>query len=131
MTSRSVRQTDVLVVGAGPAGAAAARLLAAWGHDVVVIDKPGGEAARLAESIPPSADKILRAIGAIDAVRAAGWDEDPEVVAYAIFGQRVDGGAMLRDGDRVELLRPLLADPKDARRQRVEERRRLPGKRGA
>ena len=63
-----------------------------------------------------------------EAVRAAGWDEDPEVVAYAIFGQRVDGGAMLRDGDRVELLRPLQADPKEARRQRVEERRRLPRK---
>ena len=73
MTSRAARLTDVLVVGAGPAGASAARLLAAWGHDVVVIDKPGGEAARLAESIPPSADKILRAIGAIDAVRAAGF----------------------------------------------------------
>ena len=64
---------EVLVVGCGPAGAAAARLLAAWGHSVAVIDKPGGDAARLAESIPPSADKILRTIGAIDAVRAAGF----------------------------------------------------------
>lgn len=63
-----------------------------------------------------------------DAVLAAGWGEDPEVVAYAVFGQRVDGQAVLRDGDRVELLRPLLADPKDARRQRVEERRGLPKK---
>jgi putative ubiquitin-RnfH superfamily antitoxin RatB of RatAB toxin-antitoxin module len=45
-------------------------------------------------------------------------------VAYAVFGLRVDGDALLRDGDRVELLRPLLADPKEARRQRVEDRRR-------
>ena len=57
-----------------------------------------------------------------------GWGDDPEVVAYAIFGQRADGEAVLRDGDRVELLRPLVADPKEARRQRVEERRRLPKK---
>lgn len=60
-----------------------------------------------------------------DAVMAAGWGDDPEAVAYAVFGQRVDGDAPLCDGDRVELLRPLLADPKDARRQRVEDRRRL------
>ena len=59
------------------------------------------------------------------AVVAAGWGDDPETVAYAVFGQRVDGDALLHDGDRIELLRPLLADPKEARRQRVEDRRRL------
>ena len=60
-----------------------------------------------------------------DALAAAGWGNDPEVVAYAVFGQRVELATLLRDGDRLELLRPLLADPKEARRQRVEERRRL------
>jgi putative ubiquitin-RnfH superfamily antitoxin RatB of RatAB toxin-antitoxin module len=59
-----------------------------------------------------------------EAVAAAGWGDDPEAVAYAVFGQRVEADVALRDGDRVELLRPLLADPKEARRQRVEERRR-------
>ena len=60
-----------------------------------------------------------------EAVIVAGWGDDPETVAYAVFGQRVDADAVLRDGDRIELLRPLLADPKEARRQRVEDRRRL------
>jgi putative ubiquitin-RnfH superfamily antitoxin RatB of RatAB toxin-antitoxin module len=60
-----------------------------------------------------------------EAVVATGWGDDPETLAYAVFGQRVDGDAVLRDGDRIELLRPLLADPKEARRQRVEDRRRL------
>ena len=59
-----------------------------------------------------------------DAVMAAGWGADLEAVAYAVFGQRVEDDAPLCDGDRVELLRPLLADPKEARRQRVEDRRR-------
>ena len=59
-----------------------------------------------------------------DAVMAAGWGTDPEAVAYAVFGVRVEADALLRDGDRVELLRPLLADPKEARRQRIEDRRR-------
>jgi uncharacterized protein len=60
-----------------------------------------------------------------EAVMAAGWGDDTEVVAYAVFGQRVEADAELRDGDRIELLRPLQADPKDARRQRVEEKRKL------
>jgi flavin-dependent dehydrogenase len=63
---------DVLVIGAGPAGAAAARLLAAWGHRVVVADRPG-DVGRLAESIPPSAQKILAAIGALAAIEDAGF----------------------------------------------------------
>ena len=37
-----------------------------------------------------------------------------------IFGKIVAPDARLRDGDRVEIYRPLLADPKDARRQRAQ-----------
>ena len=37
----------------------------------------------------------------------------------AVFGVRAESDAVLRDGDRVELLRPLQADPKDARRRRA------------
>ncbi|HSO01837.1 MAG TPA: RnfH family protein [Gaiellaceae bacterium] len=40
---------------------------------------------------------------------------------YAIFGQRASLATPLREGDRVELLRPLRADPKDARRVRAAE----------
>jgi len=41
-----------------------------------------------------------------------------------IGGQAIDAGRVLRDGDRVELLRPLAADPKEARRLRARRRRR-------
>lgn len=57
-----------------------------------------------------------------DAVAAAGWSADPELVAFAVHGQRVDAATPLRAGDRVELLRALLADPKDARRRRARAR---------
>lgn len=58
-----------------------------------------------------------------DALSAAGLADDPETVAYAVYGVRVDLQTLLRDGDRIEMLRPLLADPKDARRRRADARR--------
>lgn len=58
----------------------------------------------------------------VDAISASGFGMDG-VVAHAVFGVRVDGNAALHNGDRVELLRPLLADPKDARRQRAAARK--------
>ena len=59
-----------------------------------------------------------------DAVAAAGFvmrfGLAPAAVAYAIFGQRARADTPLADGDRVELTRPLTADPKDARRARAK-----------
>lgn len=65
------------------------------------------------------------AAGAVlgDAVRLSGLVERlglPSGLAYAIHGQRAAADTPLRDGDRVELLRPLVADPKLARRRRAE-----------
>ena len=53
-----------------------------------------------------------------DAVRGSGLPLDG-VTAYAVHGVRVESTQTLRDGDRIELLRPLQADPKDARRRRA------------
>ena len=58
-----------------------------------------------------------------DALAAAGLVDDPETVAYAVYGVRVDPQTVLREGDRIEMLRPLQADPKDARRRRADARR--------
>lgn len=44
---------------------------------------------------------------------------DPRRLGYAIFGERATPATPLVDGDRVELTRPLVADPKDLRRQRA------------
>ena len=52
------------------------------------------------------------------AIAACGWSLDG-IAAIAIFGVRVERDHLLHEGDRVELLRPLLADPKDARRRRA------------
>ena len=56
------------------------------------------------------------------AVTAAGFAGDAEIVGHAVFGVRATLETVLRDGDRVELLRPLLADPKESRRRRAESK---------
>ena len=56
-----------------------------------------------------------------DAVAASGLPLDG-ITGFAVFGERVEADAPLRDGDRIELLRPLVADPKEARRRRAAER---------
>lgn len=55
----------------------------------------------------------------MDAVSAAGFAADAEISGYAVFGEAVEADAALREGDRLELLRPLLIDPKEARRRRA------------
>jgi flavin-dependent dehydrogenase len=63
---------DVIVLGAGPAGATAALLLSSWGHSVKLISKAGVEH-RLAVSLPPSCEKIFAAIGVTDAIERANF----------------------------------------------------------
>lgn len=40
-----------------------------------------------------------------------------------IFGKLVNSDAVLRAGDRIEVYRPLKADPRDRRRAKVEQER--------
>ncbi len=64
-----------------------------------------------------------------DAVRASGLLESwPEIDLarnrVGIFGSLAPPDAPLRDGDRVEIYRPLIADPQEARRRRAGRARR-------
>lgn len=54
-----------------------------------------------------------------DAVGMAALDPAGEARACAVHGVLARPEQPLRDGDRVELLRPLLIDPKEARRRRA------------
>jgi len=61
---------------------------------------------------------------AADAVRASGLPA--QGLRVGIGGRTVGMGKALQDGDRVELLRPLAADPIEARRRRARTARRRP-----
>lgn len=55
---------------------------------------------------------------------------DAQTVKTGIFGRLVGGDAVLRQGDRIELYRPLQIDPKQVRRERAERGQPLtPGRR--
>lgn len=82
----------------------------------VVYARPG-RAWRITLQLPASAT-VADALAAADLPsRIPGLVVDP--ACLAIHGRAVDTCETLRDGDRVEVLRPLLLDPMEARRRRA------------
>ena len=86
----------------------------------VVYALPGGEEA-VSLKVPAGAT-------ALDALRASGLlERHPEIdlarQKIGIYGKVVSRQAPLRDGDRVEVYRPLLVEAKEARRRRVLRKR--------
>lgn len=82
----------------------------------VVYALPGGEDAVQVN--------LAKGASALDAVRASGLlERHPEIDLQrhklGIYGSVVAAGALLADGDRVEIYRPLALDPKEARRRRA------------
>lgn len=66
-----------------------------------------------------------------DALRAArelaGSAEVPWDADVGIFGETCERSAVPRDGDRIEIYRPLTSDPKESRRARAAARRAAKG----
>ena len=54
---------DVAVIGGGPAGSTAGRLLAEWGYSVVLFNRLEKRKPSLAESLPPSTRKLFGFLG--------------------------------------------------------------------
>jgi putative ubiquitin-RnfH superfamily antitoxin RatB of RatAB toxin-antitoxin module len=84
----------------------------------VVFAKPGEQAL---EQLHVPADATIESV-----IRQSGLLERfPEIDLaqnkVGVFGKVAALSATLRDGDRVEIYRPLIADPKEARKRRAAE----------
>jgi putative ubiquitin-RnfH superfamily antitoxin RatB of RatAB toxin-antitoxin module len=70
--------------------------------------------------------KVQAGTTVADAIKASGvLDKHPEIDLatnkLGIFGKLTKVDAVVRDKDRIEIYRPLIADPKEVRRKRAEE----------
>ena len=59
------------------------------------------------------------------ALELSGMLQKYQPTGFAIFGQRCDLARLLSDGDRIELCRPLVVEPKAARRRRALHREKV------
>ena len=104
MSSRELT-VDAVVIGSGPAGSSAARLLALWGHSVTLLSRPAPRPA-VAESLPPSSFKLLDRIGVREVIERAAfprstgnsvkWD-DGETPRVELFPDKSCGLQVRRD----------------------------------
>jgi flavin-dependent dehydrogenase len=98
---------DAIVIGGGPAGASAARLLASWGHSVLLLTKGIDPARGLAESLPPSTRKLLATIGVLDEIERAGFYRTTgNTVWWASRERRVETFEPSGDASGFQVFRP-------------------------
>jgi len=83
---------DVLVIGAGPAGAASAALLARAGHDVLVADRAAFPRDKpCSEYLSPEAVRVLDRLGVLNALEGAGAQPLDGSIVYGPGGARLHG----------------------------------------
>ena len=88
---------------------------------IEVVHSPGPRqalAATLSLPSPAVAGQALAAWLATPQGRASGLDAPSLASHLGVWGRRVGPDEPLRDGDRLELYRPLQCDPKESRRRR-------------
>jgi flavin-dependent dehydrogenase len=96
-----MRSVDALIVGGGPAGAAAAITLAERGRAVLVVERSDFAGPRVGETLPPAANPLLARLGVLDALEgdghlrcpgtASAWGSDAVYHEDTLFDPDGDG----------------------------------------
>lgn len=102
---------DPLAMGAGRKRLLRVEIAYALSERQVLIALEMEEGATIRQAIERSG--ILERIPGIDLAKEC----------VGVFGKTARLDTALRDGDRVEIYRSLIADPKDARKRRIKRRR--------
>jgi len=79
-----------------------------------------GNAVSLLDVVVPFGASVGRAIAA-SGIREKYPELSHIVYKTGVYGKLKDESAILHEGDRVEIYRPLLADPMEARRRRAKK----------
>ncbi len=88
MTARTAESCDVVVIGGGPGGSAAATLLADRGYRVILLERATFPREHVGESLLPASIPVLEQLGVMPQIEAAGfvvkrgatlvWGQDPD-----------------------------------------------------
>ena len=83
-------EREVAIIGAGPSGCAAARLLTSWGHDAVLLGRPRASDRAMAESLPPSGVRLLDRVGMAGHATAGFLRSTGNTVRWGDGGERIE-----------------------------------------
>ncbi len=101
--ARAAETPDVLVIGGGPAGCAAATWLAQQGWQVTLLEKDRHRRFHIGESLLPMNIPILQRLGVLEQVRAIG------VLKYAYECTRMSGPRWLMLGEAYAFVDPMFS----------------------
>lgn len=87
----------------------------------VEVIRADAHGATRVEVVLPEGSTAAEALAASALVERLGLDV--ATLSIGVFGKRVPMTHVLADGDRVEVYRPLIVDPGEARRRRAEVKR--------